>query len=66
MADRPGVGRRGYLKTGIELARQLPADVLHLALAYGLLQHAYNSLGVSFSHIGVHPRALTDLREEFV
>jgi hypothetical protein len=49
---------------GIELARELPADVLHLALCNGLFQDAHKGSGVSLSLIHTYPLTLANLLEK--
>jgi hypothetical protein len=57
---------RTLVKEGVELARELPADIGHLSLAHGLLQDAHNSADVCRSFVGVHSLTLANLLEEVV
>ncbi len=51
---------------GIELARELAANVLHLAFAYGLLEDIHDCAGVCFCRFDPHSFFLSDALEEVV
>ncbi len=56
-----GSGDADLLEEGIKFARKLPADVFHLPLAHGFLEHAHNGRGMGRCLVGVHPLVLADL-----
>ena len=51
---------------GVELARELPADVLHLAPAYGLFENVHDGTGVGLRRSDLHDLFLSDALEEVV
>src|SRR5215212_5737146 len=54
------------VKEGVELARELTADICHLPLAHGLLKDTHDGANVCRGFIGVHSLTLADLLEKVV